>query len=325
MNNKIEQFRAYADAVNADRYRVTSIKMREDGSKQTLILDKRDGISLGFSPCEIEQHMPEMQRLLSRGENLYYTPLSKEKHHVLIDDLSWEDLDRLIRDGYQPAVILESSPLNYQAIITVQKQGSQHDRDVGNRVTELLNKEYGDRKLSGCIHPHRAPGFENRKPKHRREDDSYPIVRLLRHQRRECSKTLQITREIDKNYQSASKPKKQQSKNVRTGGKISLPPQEALITPNAYHAHLADIQRITPIRDPSRADSMIAIRLRVTGYNQASIESIIRQYAPPLRPRNEQRNWDDYAQRTACFAFSAKGDQQAAELAKYRSKWLKLK
>ena len=150
-SEQLKQFERYAEAVGAERYRVTSIKMREDGGKQTFILDKKDGITRGFTPQEIEQRTPEMQRLQRRGENLYYTPLSDKKHHILIDDMSREKLERLIKDGYQPAAVLESSPGNYQAIITVPKLGTPHDRDVGNRLSDALNREYGDPKLSGCL------------------------------------------------------------------------------------------------------------------------------------------------------------------------------
>ncbi len=41
-------FLEYAKAVNADRYRVTAIKMDEDGSRKVFILDKKDGQSMGF-------------------------------------------------------------------------------------------------------------------------------------------------------------------------------------------------------------------------------------------------------------------------------------
>ena len=67
---QLQQFERYAHAVNADRYRVTSIKMRLDGTKQAFILDKKDGVTKGFTAREIEQRTPEMQRMQRRGENL---------------------------------------------------------------------------------------------------------------------------------------------------------------------------------------------------------------------------------------------------------------
>ena len=59
---EITEFRKYAVAVNADRYRVTCIKMDEDGSKKTFILDKKGGMTRGFSSEELEVHMSEMLR-----------------------------------------------------------------------------------------------------------------------------------------------------------------------------------------------------------------------------------------------------------------------
>ena len=76
--------------------------------KKAFILDKQGGITRGFTPEEIAGHLPEMLRLQQRGENIYYTPLSENKHHILVDDMSAESLIRLQKDGYRPAVILEA-------------------------------------------------------------------------------------------------------------------------------------------------------------------------------------------------------------------------
>ena len=144
-------------------------------------------------------------------QNLCSTPLSENRHHILIDDMDREKLDRLISEGYQPAILLESSPGSYQAIITVPKLGTAHDKDVGNRLSDTLNREYGDPKLSGAVHPHRAPGYENRKPEHQREDGGYPEVRLLKAERCECTKTLALSHQIDAEYQQLAALKAQQS------------------------------------------------------------------------------------------------------------------
>ena len=324
-SEQLKQFERYADAVGAERFRVTSIKMQPDGRKQTFILDKKDGVTRGFTPQEIEQRTPEMQRLQRRGENLYYTPLSDKKHHILIDDMNREKLERLIKDGYQPAAVLESSPGNYQAIITVQKLGTPHDRDVGNRLSDALNREYGDPKLSGAIHPHRAPGYENRKPKHQREDGSYPQVRLLKAERRECVKALALSSQIDAEYQRQAAAKAQQQTLSKAKPALELAAASGSAV-DAYQRHYRDVlkrQRGGGV-DLSRVDSMIAVRMRVTGHDQAAIEGAIRQCAPATREKDEGRDWNDYAQRTARYAYSAAGERQAADLGKYRQQWEKL-
>jgi hypothetical protein len=318
----LRQFEQYHAAVGAERYRVTSIRMREDGSRQVFILDKREGVTRGFTADEIVRRTPEMQRLQRRGENLYYTPLSDTKHHILIDDMSREKLEKLIAEGYRPAVVLESSAGNYQAIITVQKLGTAHDKDVGNRITECLNKEYGDPKLSGCIHPHRAPGFENRKLKHRREDGSYPLVRLLKSEGRECGKTLALSGQIDAEYQRHGEQKARQPERLSA---LSFEKAAVGGAIDAYQRHHQDVvMRHKGVLDLSRVDSMIAVRMRVTGHSQADIEGALRQCAPAARHKDEGRDWNDYAKRTASYAFGAAGERQAADLGKYRMQWGKL-
>jgi hypothetical protein len=69
---------------------------------------------------------------------------------------------------------------------------------------------------------------------------------------------------------------------------------------------------------------LIAVRMRVAGHDQAAIESAIRQCAPDTRQKDEGRDWDDYARRTARYALSFAGDRQADDLMKYRQQWEKL-
>jgi hypothetical protein len=69
---------------------------------------------------------------------------------------------------------------------------------------------------------------------------------------------------------------------------------------------------------------MVAVRMRVTGHSQAEIEGALRQSAPTLRDKPEGRDWADYAQRTARYAFGADGDRQAAGLVKHRQQWERL-
>ena len=49
-----QQFQQYIAAVNADRVRVTCIRMKPDGGKKVFILDKKDGATQGFTPEEME-------------------------------------------------------------------------------------------------------------------------------------------------------------------------------------------------------------------------------------------------------------------------------
>ena len=312
---ELEDFRKYAEAVNAERYRVTCIRMDEDGSKKTFILDKKGGMTRGFSPDELEAHMPEMLRFQRRGENIYYTPLSDDRHHILIDDMTRDSLKHLQEDGFRPAVVLESSPGNYQCLLTIPRLGTEFDRDVGNRITERLNREYGDKKLCGCIHPHRAPGFENRKPKHRRENGSFPQVKLLFAERRECGKALALARRIDHEYAEAVEKRKTEQR------RFTMPDVHPGDPASAYYAHLENIRRHLTIEDYSRVDAMIALRLRSNGHSRESVEETIRACAPTIRDSQTGRNWQRYAERTADYAFGPAGDRDLVRNERYRELW----
>lgn len=315
----LEAFQRYADAVDADRYRVTCIRMEQDGGKKAFVLDKKGGITRGFTPEEVARHLPEMLRLQQRGENIYYTPLSENKHHILVDDMSAESLIRLQKDGYRPAVILESSPGNFQCLLTIPKLGSRFDKDVGNRLTERLNRKYGDKNICGCIHPHRAPGFENRKPKHRRDDGTYPEVRLLFTERRQCGKALLLSRRIEGEYVEAEK--QSQTTRVRHSYPQSRDPGDAV---SAYWAHLEDIRRHLAIEDYSRVDAMIALRLRANGHSHDAVMGAIFHCAPEIREKPTGRNWKRYAERTAGYAFGMAGDIALQKNERYRAAWLKV-
>ena len=98
----------------------------------------------------------------------------------------------------------------------------------------------------------------------------------------------------------------------------------------AYQRHYRDVLGVLQKRggggplDLSRVDAMIAVRMRITGHDQEAIEAAIRRCAPGIRPTAEGRNWDDYARRTARYAYSAAGDRQAAQLTHYRPQWERL-
>lgn len=260
--------------------------------------------------------MPEMLRFQRRGENIYYTPLSDERHHILIDDMTRDSLKKLQEDGFQPAVVLESSPGNYQCLLTIPKLHTEFDRDVGNRITERLNREYGDKKLSGCIHPHRAPGFENRKPIHRRQDGSYPQVKLLFAERRECGKALALANAIDREYAEAA-----QEKRVRPRVILTARPGDPA---RAYYNHLDNIRRHLTIEDYSRVDAMIALRMRANGHSREAVEETIRACAPTIRKAQSGRNWQRYAERTTDYAFGLAGDRDLAKNERYMELWRKV-
>lgn len=314
-------FSQYHEAIGADRYTLTAIKMSADGRK-AFILGGKDGVDAST----VERRMRELLRLHARGENLYYTPRSEQMHHVLIDDLTDASLRQLLSDGYRPAVVLESSPGKLQAILNVPKLGRNDDQTVGNRLIVALNKQYGDPKLQACIHPHRAPGFANRKweqgapaPKYQRPDGTFPAVELRHAEACTCDRAYTLSCVVARQLDEEIRMAYTQRSDVSAAASAALPH-------NAYKAHYRDIvARLSDQRvDLSRVDSMIAVRLRATGHEQANIADILEVCAPTIRSTEEGRNWHDYAQRTARYAFGPEGTRMLARIELYREEFFRL-
>jgi hypothetical protein len=82
-------------------------------------------------------------------------------------------------------------------------------------------------------------------------------------------------------------------------------------TETAYHSHKRDILSRVEVSNPSRLDWMIAVRLRVTGHDQQAIAAALQVHAKNGRAK-EERNWSNYAGRTAEAVFGARGDRESA-------------
>ena len=80
----------------------------------------------------------------------------------------------------------------------------------------------------------------------------------------------------------------------------------------AYQLHKADILNRIEVRNASQLDWMIAVRMRVTGHDQQAIALALKENASQGRAA-ENRNWRNYAERTAEAVFGPRGDRECAE------------
>ncbi len=78
-----------------------------------------------------------------------------------------------------------------------------------------------------------------------------------------------------------------------------------------------------PIEDYSRLDAMIALRMRATGHNPQAVMDAIAYCAPSIRTK-EGRNWRQYAERTANYAFGVAGDIALQKYEKYKEYWQRI-
>jgi hypothetical protein len=319
--------------VDAERFRITATEFTPEGTK-AFILDKNSGGQNGKTRDEVVSAIPRLQHFVKYDKNIYVTPLSGNKHHVLVDDLTKEKLQKIKDDGYSPSCVIESSPGSFQAIFTIPKLelDQEKERSAANRLVRELNKEYGDPKLTGVIHAHRLPPFPNLKSKHKNEDGISPETTLIEANGGVCPKALNQLRDIRTRMDREEERQRQNVASMGTG-ELSVNAREA---DGAYWAHYRDIvSKVSGELDYSGIDGKIGIRMRLTGYSSAQISEAIRNNASTMRKEtmSEQehgskyhgRDWERYARETAeKFVFGERGRNQYAKSEAYRPYYMKV-
>jgi hypothetical protein len=111
------------------------------------------------------------------GRNIYVRPAG-EHRLTLVDDLTADAVATMKRSGFQPAVVVETSPGNYQAWV---KHAEVLPKAVGTAAARTLAEKFGgDTGAADWRHFGRLAGFTNRKAKYMDvQTGLYPFVRLV--------------------------------------------------------------------------------------------------------------------------------------------------
>lgn len=322
---QVREFERYAQAVDAERYRVTSLRSLPGGQEQGFIVGEHRGARAGLVPSQVVSNIPHMMALAGTGESLRYEPISDRKHHIVIDGLTSLQRDRLLADGYMPCAIIQTKPDEFQAVLTIEKLGTKRDARVASQLAERLNHEYGD--ATAHAFASHAPGFANRSAL-RHDTNVLPTEVLLTFaERRTCRKTSERAQELDDELvQNNHRRKIENTQSGMDGHSAIGGTKQDAAAAQVYFAHRADIldRQSGPV-DPSRIDFMIAQRMRVTGHSRNAIRVAILNGASKSRPTDAPAvNWDAYATRTTNAVFAPTLDKKLPDLAAYEERWRRL-
>lgn len=337
LSQRQRAWEAYRQAVGADRYAIHAVRFKfhePDASGKTKsqvmggMIGPRDGQPADDINWGRIEKMAVQRRADGSLESVYCTPVSASMHHIVVDDVTREKLEALKRDGFKPAFIQETGEGNHQVILNVPKVSDNLaiNNEVDRRLTVELNRLYGDPKINSGRHAHRMPGLPNNQPKHILEDGSFRIVNPVEAQGGTCPKAREMA---NQHAQAARSDMEEEGKRREARAKAMADARktagvELTDTDQAYFRHYADIAQMMPIDNLSRVDSMIAVRLRVTGHSPEEVKRAIERCAPAIRPANQRQEhrWANYAQRTAInYAFGPKGDVQVHRTAQYHAQW----
>jgi len=111
------------------------------------------------------------------GRHIYIRP--KGEHNLsLVDDLTADAVTAMDRDGFHPALVVETSPFNFQAWL---KHPEPLDKQLSTATARALAERFGgDVGAADWRHFGRLSGFENRKPQYQDVTTGlYPLVRLI--------------------------------------------------------------------------------------------------------------------------------------------------
>ena len=121
--------------------------------------------------------VPWLQLQNRAGRHIYIRP--KGEHNLsLVDDLTAEAVTAMDRDGFHPALVVETSPSNFQAWL---KHPEPLDKQLSTAAARTLAERFGgDVGAADWRHFGRLSGFANRKPKYQDVTTGlYPLVWLI--------------------------------------------------------------------------------------------------------------------------------------------------
>ncbi len=151
------------DAMGANSY---DIAVRSERTGQTYI----------ENDLTVEQVLAKVPELRKRNGDLNHIDVQPHGPSSLtfIDDLNEEKLERLKAWGWQPAVVVETSPQNYQAWLKHARVLTADEAKLASSI--ITNHAQGDTGAVAVTHMGKLGGFTNPKLKHMNEKGYQPFV-----------------------------------------------------------------------------------------------------------------------------------------------------
>ena len=226
-----------------------------------------------------------LRRLNCEGRNIYIRP--RGEHDLsMVDDLTIHAVAAMKEAGYTPAVVVETSPGNYQAWL---KHANRLNKEVSTAAARTLAEKFGgDRGAADWRHFGRLAGFTNRKAKYLDASSGfYPFVRLI-------EAGGEAYPEADRFLIGVKNEVERQRAD-----------RERLRNGIAYMAPVRseDLKKVEAFRadaryggDGTRIDLAYAVYAFSHGATAAEVEAAIR--SRDLSHKGNERRQDDYVERT---------------------------
>lgn len=235
--------------------------------------------------------VPWLKHENRNGRNIYVRPQG-EHRLSLIDDLKAVDVQNLKTSGFTPAVVVQTSPNNFQAWI---KHSEILDKETSTAAARALAQQFGgDLGAADWRHFGRLAGYTNRKDKYKGSDGLYPFVRLM--------ESSGIEYENGKEFLTAVRTQieKERAERARTSE----------VARSARSGNIGPLKAIDDFRadpryggDGTRVD--LAYAVYAFSHGAAETEIIAALHSRDLSHKGSQKRQDDYVRRTLQKAATA--------------------
>jgi RepB DNA-primase from phage plasmid len=161
--NVEEIVKLQTNAMRSDKFEIGVLRISPD----------RRGVMRVWDQTMLMKSVAWLKRENMKGMNIHIRPAGN--HLTLLDDLCTEQISTISDQGFDPCVILETSPHNFQVWLD---HGYDLSLEDATHAAQYLAKRFGsDYGAAGRRHFSRLAGFTNRKEKHQKEDGLFPFVR----------------------------------------------------------------------------------------------------------------------------------------------------
>lgn len=258
------------------------------------VLTERGMLLRTWSAADVLKSLDWLKRENRAGANVYVRADREQPSRlVLIDDLTRETLARLRAGDHAPAVVVQTSPANWQAWIKLEED---EPDQVRAEIARFLCREYGgDPNSADAQHFGRLSGFTNRKPQHVDELGLAPFVLLESYAGKPAPGALELA---DAARRELAKAKAVAAAVQRAA--VQMPGADAADVLGEWYCRLWNYLEgeFGKDFDASRADWVIAVRLYKRGHSYDDVARVIGEYSPGIDDR-KSGHVEDYVTRTA--------------------------
>ena len=256
--------------------------LRQDGRMQ---------LREAWNATRIEQAIPSFRRENARGAHIFVRPHGPHALS-LVDDIGVDAIARMTHARFQPALVVETSPQNFQVWLN---HGRTLDQAMSSwAARELARRFGGDPSSADWRHFGRLAGFTNRKSERQSSNGFAPYVRLHQCEGRMYDEAQNFLKEVKSLAEKAAAERAKQMNSRWTSDENSVRPLAEFHHNPRYGGDL------------HRADMAWALHAAGRGLPEDQIRNEI-LHGRDLSKKGARTRQIDYAARTAIKAFTNVG------------------